>query len=242
MGYLPNAPELVAIEIEDLDPCAARNLEGRGTRSGSWCSDRLAVGGTGPELVVVPKPVGEDREKFAISRIEIRVGDYNQFCEEAGCSTLPGSPSLPATNVSLTQAQAYTAWLSDQTGKDYRLPTQQEWLYAARTDEELPLDDNINCTVDARGVRLGDKLLSTLSGRPNKWGLYNYVGNAREWAVTEDGVLALGGAHTDPRTECTIEKSVPHSGQPDPVTGFRIVRQIEDPKEAKQLASTSNSD
>ena len=142
---------------------------------------------------------------------------------------MPGAGSLPVTNISLDQARAYTAWLSDQTGRSYRLPTATEWRYAAETNIPEEIDDNINCFVDARGVRLGDTLLSTLSGRPNKWGLYNFVGNAREWAIDEDGeaVLAMGGAHTDPRSECTLDKQVAHNGNPDPVTGFRIVRTVE---------------
>ena len=88
------------------------------------------------------------------------------------------------------------------------------------------VDQNVNCSVDARGVRLGEKLLNTLSGRPNSWGLYNHIGNAREWAINGEDIVALGGAHTDPKSECTPSKSVAHSGEADPVTGFRVVRQI----------------
>jgi hypothetical protein len=56
------------------------------------------------------------------------------------------------------------------------------------------------------------------------------VGNAREWAVDGEAVVALGGAHTDPKSECTLEKRIAHTGDPDPVTGFRIVRPVEDKK------------
>lgn len=226
MAYLPEAQEISSIVIEDLDPCAKRTLEGRGNRNGSWCSDPLSVGFDGPELVVVPPPPGK-AGKFAISRLEIKRSDYNRFCEETGCQPVSGPGTLPVTNISLTQAQAYTEWLSDQTGRDYRLPTPDEWRYAAQTDRQEPIDDNINCTVDARGVRLGDRLLSTLSGRPNRWGLYNFVGNAREWAIGDESVLAMGGAHTDPKSECTLDKQVAHPGEADPVTGFRIVRSVE---------------
>ena len=224
LTFLPGEQLLADIEIIDLDPCAARGLEGQGVRNRSWCVDRLSVGGTGPELVVIPPKPGIER--FAISRIEIRVGDYNQYCEDTGCEKLPGSASIPATNISLEQAKNYIAWLSDQSGQHYRLPTTDEWLHAATTTTRQEVDDNVNCTVDSRGVRLGDKLLSTLSGRPNSWGLYNHVGNAREWAIEGDEVFALGGAHTDPKAECTLSKRVAHSGQADPVTGFRIIRQI----------------
>jgi serine/threonine protein kinase/formylglycine-generating enzyme required for sulfatase activity len=230
--YLPGEARLASIEIVDLDPCAKRGLAGQGSRNRQWCEDQLAAGGTGPELVVIPKrtsarpgePFGVN---FALSRVETKIGEYNQFCADTGCTQISGPPALPATNLSLEQAQAYAAWLSDQSGKTYRIPTVDEWLYAATTNGTAKVDDNVNCTVDSRGVRLGERLLNTLSGKPNSWGLYNHVGNAREWATKGEELFALGGAHTDPKAECTMSKSVAHSGQADPVTGFRLYREIE---------------
>jgi formylglycine-generating enzyme required for sulfatase activity len=118
------------------------------------------------------------------------------------------------------------SWLSDQSGQHYRLPTAEEWQHAATTNQPESVAENVNCSVDSRGVRLGEKLLNTLSGRPNRWGLYNHIGNAQEWVLEGEEVLALGGAHTDPRAECTLQKRVAHNGQADAVTGFRIMRQV----------------
>ncbi|MFT7688768.1 MAG: serine/threonine protein kinase [Candidatus Azotimanducaceae bacterium] len=243
MTYLPGEVTISSIEISDKDPCAKRGLVGQGNRNRNWCEDELVVTGvSGPELVVIPSSrFGEiEIDMFATSRMEIKVSEYNVFCQSTGCQRLSGEPSNPATNISLAQANAYTNWLSTESGKVYRLPTTQEWFYAAIstaiTADKVKLDSNINCTVDSRGVRLGDKLVNTQSGKPNDWGLYNYVGNAREWAILKgdngDELFALGGAHTDPRSECTISKQIAHSGDGDMVTGFRVVRQIEGPKKA----------
>ena len=244
--YLPGEERISSIVIEDRDPCDDRKLVGRGDRNQRWCSDTLyGSGSAGPELVVIPPvTVSKDDYKYAISRAEIKVGEYNLFCQSTGCQPFTNvAASLPVTNISIEQAQAYAAWLSEQSGQIYRLPTEEEWSWAVQTSEEWEMDQNINCTVDSRGVRLGEKLLNVVSGKSNPWGLYNFVGNAREWAYNEDNELvALGGAHTDPRNECRIDKEVAHEGQADPVTGFRVIREIEN-KDARsdntELASSS---
>lgn len=236
VALLPNEDQIRSLVIEDKDPCAEIRLVGRGDRSRGWCEDNLSEGGTGPELVVVPAINSVTDFKYAISRSEIKIGDYNLFCEKTGCNTLTGAASLPATNITLQEAKTYAGWLSSQTGQVYRLPTQREWIHAAvATNVEKAVDENINCTVDSRGVRLGETLLNAISGKANNWGLYNVVGNAREWALGEDdSLVALGGAHTDPRQDCTLDKRIVHEGGADPVTGFRVVREIEDKKlEAK---------
>lgn len=232
MAYLPGVPALEHIKIEDLDPCAAMALVGNGIRNGNWCSDRLAIGGRGPEMVVIPKsPAGTKpviKRRFAISRLEIKVSDYNKFCKATGCKLVHHPGTWPVTDISLKQAKAYARWLSDETGRAYRLPTPTEWKYAAKTDVHERVDENVNCTVDSRGVQLGETLQSALSGRPNHWGLYNFVGNAREWAITRNNkVYVMGGAHTTPRSECTPNRMIPNSGKADAITGFRLVRRID---------------
>ncbi|MEM7364544.1 MAG: SUMF1/EgtB/PvdO family nonheme iron enzyme [Pseudomonadota bacterium] len=224
VGFLPDRTELANIQIEDLDPCGDRRLVGQGNKNLAWCRDKLFEG-YGPELVVIPRPVGTET-RYAISRVEIKVSDYNHFCQATGCAGKTDQSNLPVTDISFDDANAYAAWLSEQTGKVYRIPTLKEWLHAVRTDVVQEIDDNVNCSVNSRGVQLGDTLRGTTTGRPNRWGLFNYVGNAREWVVDDDVLFAAGGAHTDPMSECTIDQRISHGGEPDAITGFRLLREL----------------
>lgn len=225
LALFPGETAFADIQIVDLDPCAKPSMEGRGSSKRGRCADKLVEGGNGPELVVIPG-AGETISRFAMSQTEVRVSEWNAFCEKSGCARLQGSSSLPATRVDQNSVNAYLAWLTDQSGRTYRLPTVGEWTHAATAAGAATIDDNVNCTVKTLGYTGGETLSNVRVGRSNPWGLYNHIGNARELAVDGDQLVALGGAHTDPKEDCRPEHQVPHSGIADAVTGFRVVREI----------------
>lgn len=207
-------------------PCR-RELAGHGKRKKGTCFDFVSRSAHGPLMVVVPS--GADfAEPYAIGKYEITVGDFNNYCKSnSGCAVVTDrEKNLPMTGISLDQATAYVTWLSARTGKNYRLPTVEEWSYAAEAGGQQPRKD-YNCRVEQSGqVLKGQSTMGVNTGKANGWGLYNYVGNAQEWVRTGAGVVARGGAFEDTFSKCAISLEKPHGGSPDAATGFRVLLEL----------------
>ncbi|MBM3534133.1 MAG: formylglycine-generating enzyme family protein [Alphaproteobacteria bacterium] len=102
----------------------------------------------------------------------------------------------PAVCVSWNDAKAYVAWLSQTTGKTYRLLSEAEREYVARAGSTTPFwwgstisadRANYNSTVAYAGVTGGAWRRATLpvdAFVANPWGLFNVHGNVWDW--TED--------------------------------------------------------
>jgi formylglycine-generating enzyme required for sulfatase activity len=88
-------------------------------------------------------------------------------------------------------AVAYAQWLSQKTGKRFRLPTEAEWEYAARAGTTTAYywgegigNNNANC--DGCGSRWDDKQTAPVgSFKPNAFGLFDMLGNVYEWTCSE---------------------------------------------------------
>lgn len=209
------------------DACGNPAFIGLGANSRAVCRDPLWDGASGPRMVVIPG-TGPGGRPYAITKYEITIADYNTYCRLSGACIERGDlNALPLTNISLTEARAYAAWLSESTGFDYRLPSSAEWQYAAQAPGMPQPPRNYNCQIrDDSGLIKGLQLEDVRTGDANGWGLQNYVGNAREWVTDGSAVYARGGSYQDSFSACDISLTEQHSGQPDGVTGFRLVRNI----------------
>ena len=180
-------------------------------------------------------PEGGSIDKaFAISKYEITVNDFNHYCRKTKrCKAVRRNTGIPKTNLSLADAEAYAAWLSREASKKghkviYRLPTDAEWEHAASALGQQP-PKHYNCTVmNTSGNKIaGHALLDARTGASNSWGLTNYVGNAQEWVRAGGTLRARGGNFEDPLDKCDMSINRQHSGRADPITGFRLVRELD---------------
>ncbi|MBT8313251.1 MAG: formylglycine-generating enzyme family protein [Maribacter sp.] len=100
-----------------------------------------------------------------------------------------GKDDFPAVSMSTYSALVFCKWLSEITGRFYRLPTEAEWEYAARagsqtiysfgnSEEELEKYAVYYKNSNSKYAKRGTKL-------PNKWGLYDMHGNVAEWTLDQ---------------------------------------------------------
>lgn len=133
-------------------------------------------------------------DAFYIGRYEVTFAQYDTFAEEAHRPRLSdrgwGRGIQPMMHVDWLDSVAYTEWLSDKTGKQYRLPTEAEWEYAARGGAESTFPwgkgvgvNRANC--EGCGSAWDDvKAAPVGSFEPNGFGLYDTAGNVSEWTCS----------------------------------------------------------
>jgi len=101
--------------------------------------------------------------------------------------------NCPVENVTWTDADEYCKKLSQMTGRNYRLPSEAEWEYAARGGTKTPFyfgdslsstqanfDGNYPYGNAPKGI-FHNKTMPVGSFQPNSFGLFDMHGNAREW-------------------------------------------------------------
>jgi polyisoprenoid-binding protein YceI len=111
----------------------------------------------------------------------------------------------PAMAMSLKTAKAYCKWLSEETGRTYRLPTIDEWKYAMRLGGGLPEDiDAYAWHKDNEQLDFYGTVVTMPVGtkKPNTLGIYDMFGSVAEW-VTGTGTdrVIVGGGFRTPRED-----------------------------------------
>lgn len=124
---------------------------------------------------------------FAIGKYEVTFQEYDRYVELTD-SRPPGNASWrgekrPVIYVSWDNAVAYAKWLSQATSKRYRLPTESEWEYAARSGgkDEIWAGTSDESQLKDYAVYDRDRTESVGSKITNGRGLSDMSGNVWEW-------------------------------------------------------------
>ena len=220
-------------------------------------------------------------QQFAMGKFEVTVGEFRQFVNATyykteaekgdGCYVYDDgwkkkkdanwrnpyfsqNDKHPVVCVSWNDATAYAEWLNQQTGKQYRLPSEAEWEYAARAGTETKYwwgnkigHNRANCFEN----QCGDNFKYTApvgSFDPNSFGLYDTVGNVWEWIADSwsedytnapnDGKIRTVGVNESYRVlrggswglnslnTRAADRSRNDPDSRDSFVGFRVVRRV----------------
>ena len=187
------------------------------------------------EPVLVPISNAEKHIDLQMGKYEVTVKEFTVFAEETGFKTdkachlynadshpskpsgtwntedLISNPYRPVVCMGIKGALAYAKWLAEKTKKPYRLPTFEEWKFAASAGKksrfafgedlqqtEICQYENVEDVANAAGLKLyhGDRheytvncndgaIFHTVVGmyRANQFGLHDMMGNVREYVA-----------------------------------------------------------
>ncbi|SDX49274.1 SUMF1/EgtB/PvdO family nonheme iron enzyme [Thiocapsa roseopersicina] len=191
--------------------------------------DRLRNGGLGPTLARLPggrfrmgrnltvaSDFGPEREveiaPFLMGVYEVTFEDYDRFARATGRGLARdfgwGRGNRPVVGVSWEDARAYATWLSRETGRSYRLPSEAEWEYAARAGGRgsywwgFGLEPNRAVCLDCGSAWDNRSTAPVGSFEASPFGLHDTAGNVMEWVADcyesgYDGAPSDGSARTD---------------------------------------------
>ncbi len=193
------------------------------------------------DMALVPAEPDSNSQAFYIGKHEVTwdefmpwvqgndLEDEAEVGEERALKLRPSSPygtvdrnfgmyRRPALGMSRLSAELYCKWLSKQTGRTYRLPTEAEWerVVTAGGGELSPpasteqADRVATYTDNAWDDDIGDWATTQIGKRePNSLGIYDLAGNVAEWVTgTGDERVVRGGHFESPLNELIVGRIV----------------------------------
>ena len=144
------------------------------------------------------KPEHEvDVAAFWMDKTEVSNAEYYEFVKAknytapavdwANGKPIAGKENFPVVRVSVEDINKFAEWRSERDGKKYRLPTEEEWEYAARNGGKnnlYPWGDSWtqgSATVEVDAA----KPVGSNEKGANEWGVRDLIGNVWEWTGSE---------------------------------------------------------
>ena len=160
-----------------------------------------------PEHEVTVKP-------FAMDKTEVTNAEYVDFVKATNYKPLPvhwvnekpipGQERMPVRFVNADDVKAFAAWRSKRDGVTYRLPTEEEWEFAARNGSKgdlYPWGDKFDpqCAVIDRSSN--DPEVVGSKSCADTWGVHDLIGNVFEWTSSEPSLYPGSSGEVRPLTE-----------------------------------------
>jgi formylglycine-generating enzyme required for sulfatase activity len=166
-----------------------------------------------PEHEVTVKP-------FSMDKTEVTNAEFYEFMSSDGGyrpssadkflanwennKPIRGEEMMPVRYVNIEDVNAFIKWRSKRDGVTYRLPTEEEWEYAARNGDKenvYPWGDKFDkeCAVLERASN--DPAPVGTKSCPNTWGVDDLVGNVFEWTSSEPALYPGSSGEVKPLTE-----------------------------------------
>ena len=172
------------------------------------------------------KPVHEVCvDDYHLGKFEVTQAEWARVMKNNPSQDKQGN-NYPVENVSWYDAQAFIKKLQAATGLPWRLPTEAEWEYAARSGgkkqkfpgagsgEDLPEYAWFGANSDSRTHPVGEK-------KPNELGLYDMAGNVLEWVQDRyDPDYYRQSAHDNPKGDPFGVNRIMRGGSADQDAGF----------------------
>ena len=200
----------------------------------------------------------EKVDSFLMDKTEVTNAEYAEFIRDTPNYAPPqdwnnaskpphGTDQWPVVFVSIKDVDAFAKWRSKRDNLSYRLPTEQEWEYAARNGSRSDLYPWGNQWQDKQAwlKETSPTKVGSFPGGNNTWGVADLLGNAWEWTsskvsaypgnpttiptATKDWIIIRGAGYNinpsdrdTPATSCLRSWVSPETK--DPRIGFRLVR------------------
>jgi formylglycine-generating enzyme required for sulfatase activity len=208
--------------------------------------------------VTAPLRMAQLDRTLTIMAYQVTAADYRRCVLDGACpptSPVADTSDRPAVKLNWHDASAYAGWLSRRLGATYRLPTDEEWAYAAGSRYRDDAYADTASEPAAQWLRqyeleadrddaLDSALRAIGSFGANENGVFDFAGNVWEWTNTcfvhqtlngpgvatstaNCGVRVVEGRH---RTYMTDFIRDPRTGgcavgKPPSNLGFRLVRE-----------------
>jgi formylglycine-generating enzyme required for sulfatase activity len=140
-------------------------------------------------------------QTFWMDRTEVTNREFHKFMTDSGYEPLsregflihwvnnapkPGDEDMPVRFVNIEDVEAFAAWRSKRDGVTYRLPTEKEWEYAARSGSKnylYPWGNDFRASCAVVDQSNDEPLRVNSRSCPNQWGVQDLIGNVLEWTA-----------------------------------------------------------